>query len=342
MHRIRAVCAVLGFALVATILLPLVVFDFTAADEDFPIVTIHHSGQVHQHETAAQTVGELMQTVGIITTELDRVSYPSGAYIYHGMEIRVNPAIRFYVATDSNAPIQWTVRYGTTVADILAQVQDRYDKAFLYTYELDRQVATRDRLQFTSWRSRYYTEIVEIAYEVIQNHTGAVRYGRTHARQRGVPGEQEVTVNVVYIGGYEDSRTITETYMISVPVDAIYDIGTAQLGALTNPNAPDFHYVRRVRMHATAYCACILCTGRPAYSHLSGVTASGRRVQHGIVAVDTSVIPFGTHLYVEGYGFAVAADRGSAIVGYSIDLFMYNHADALRFGRRDLNVWILN
>jgi len=342
MHTIKAVCAVLAFALIATILLPLVVFDFNAAQEDFPVITVYDFGAMRRHETAAQTVEEFLHDLGMEISELDRVSYPMDSPLYDGMEIRVLRAVPIIVLTDSNLPRSKTVRYGTTVEQIVSIMQEEYDKALLYANELGRAVGQWDRLRFQSWRTRYFTEVEAIPYETIRNYTNAVRAGRTHVRQTGAAGEHEVTVNVVYIGGYEDSRTISDAIMLSEPVAAIYDIGTAPLGALTDPTAEDFHYVRRIRMQATAYCACFRCTGRNPGERLFGVTASGRHVQHGIVAVDRSVIPLGTHLYVGGYGFALAADVGSAIVGNKIDLFMYCHYDALRFGRRYVDVWVLS
>lgn len=342
MHKIKVLMAVPFFALIAIIILPLVVFDFNAANEEFPLVTLHDSGQLFQHETAALTVGDFFNDINVSTTYLDRVSYPMDSPLYDGMVIQINRAVRFSVVIDGNIPRAFEVRYGTTVSEILTQMQEQYDMPFIYANDLERMIVTHDVLRFSSWSSRYYSEIVEVPYEVIENYTGAVRYGRTHVRQRGESGEHEITVNVVYIGGHEDSRTITDEVILIEPISAIIDIGTAQLGALTNTNAPDFHFVRRVRLHATAYCACFTCTGKHPGDPWHGITASGRMVQHGIVAVDTSVIPMGTFLYVEGYGFAIAADRGGAIVGDRIDLFMYNHSDALRFGRRDLNVWILN
>jgi 3D (Asp-Asp-Asp) domain-containing protein len=67
---------------------------------------------------------------------------------------------------------------------------------------------------------------------------------------------------------------------------------------------------------------------------LRGRTASGLPVGHGIVAVDPSVIPFGTRMYVPGYGEAVAADSGSAIRGNVIDLWFPSTAAAYAWGRR--------
>ncbi len=59
------------------------------------------------------------------------------------------------------------------------------------------------------------------------------------------------------------------------------------------------------------------------------------------VAVDSSVIPLGSKVYVEGYGVAIASDTGGAIVGNKIDLFMNSEAECLQFGRRPVTVKIL-
>jgi 3D (Asp-Asp-Asp) domain-containing protein len=72
--------------------------------------------------------------------------------------------------------------------------------------------------------------------------------------------------------------------------------------------------------------------------HLPGRTASGLPVGIGIVAVDPSVIPLGTRMFVPGYGPAVAADVGSAVRGTIIDLWMPSRAKALAWGRRTVTI----
>ncbi|WP_341962987.1 ubiquitin-like domain-containing protein [Planococcus maritimus] len=89
---------------------------------------------------------------------------------------------------------------------------------------------------------------------------------------------------------------------------------------------------------ATAYTAS--CTG------CSGITATGINLKANpglkVIAVDPSVIPLGSKVWVEGYGNAIAGDTGGAIRGNKIDLFMPNRADALAFGRKQVKVKILN
>lgn len=79
----------------------------------------------------------------------------------------------------------------------------------------------------------------------------------------------------------------------------------------------------------------------------TGLTASGTPARHGAVAVDPSVIPLGTELYVQStddwpsYGKAVAEDTGSAIKGNKLDVFYDSHQTAVNFGRRPTFVYVL-
>ncbi|QIW88682.1 putative cell wall-binding peptidase-related domain protein [Bacillus phage P59] len=89
---------------------------------------------------------------------------------------------------------------------------------------------------------------------------------------------------------------------------------------------------------ATAYTA--YCSG------CSGVTATGIDLRANpnqkVIAVDPSVIPLGSKVYVEGYGQAIAGDTGGAIKGHKIDLFIPSRSDALSFGRQTVKVTILD
>lgn len=65
--------------------------------------------------------------------------------------------------------------------------------------------------------------------------------------------------------------------------------------------------------------------------------------RNGTIAADTQFYPFGTRMFIPGYGWGVVEDRGSAIKGASrIDLFHHSHHDAMLWGRRRLKVLVLN
>src|SRR5262249_22561742 len=71
---------------------------------------------------------------------------------------------------------------------------------------------------------------------------------------------------------------------------------------------------------------------------LPGHTSTGLPVGFGVVAVDPAVIPLGTRITIPGYGDGVAADTGSAVTGYTIDLWFPTLADALAWGRRTVTI----
>jgi 3D (Asp-Asp-Asp) domain-containing protein len=107
-----------------------------------------------------------------------------------------------------------------------------------------------------------------------------------------------------------------------------------------------------VTMKTTSYCHCGACCS---YSRLLcwgvqrkksgglrwksiGVTASGREVRPGMIAADRSLYPFGTVMYVPGYGFGVVGDTGGAIKGDHIDLYRPSHRAARAWGVQQLSV----
>ncbi len=93
-------------------------------------------------------------------------------------------------------------------------------------------------------------------------------------------------------------------------------------------------YAAVMTMEATAY----LPTDGDGY----GITATGIPATYGVAAVDPYVIPLGSRLYIPGYGEAIAADTGGAIIGNRIDLCMESYDECMNFGRRNVTVYVLN
>ena len=112
-----------------------------------------------------------------------------------------------------------------------------------------------------------------------------------------------------------------------------------------------------VLIETTAYCKCKKCCGwkrkfgcflfPPVYDSgpnkgkrkKVGITADGRKAKKGIIAADTKYYPFGTIMYIPGYGWGEVHDRGGAIKGRQrIDLFFPSHKKALNWGRKKLKI----
>ncbi len=99
--------------------------------------------------------------------------------------------------------------------------------------------------------------------------------------------------------------------------------------------APEPKYLGKFTL--TAYCSCEKCCGRWA----GGPTKSGTMPEAGrTVAVDTSVIPLGTHIIIDGHEY-VAEDTGSAVRGKHIDIYFDSHDAALNFGKCRADVYIV-
>ena len=92
-----------------------------------------------------------------------------------------------------------------------------------------------------------------------------------------------------------------------------------------------------VIMLATAYCSCASCCA----PYDDGITAMGTEVEEGRTIAGPPEWPLGTKVYIEGMGVYTVEDRGGAIKGNRIDVFMDCHNRALQFGRRRERVWIL-
>ncbi|MGG4019224.1 3D domain-containing protein, partial [Priestia megaterium] len=95
---------------------------------------------------------------------------------------------------------------------------------------------------------------------------------------------------------------------------------------------------KSMTVEATAYTAnCAGCSGTTA----TGVNLKSNPNQR-VIAVDPSVIPLGSKVYVEGYGQAVAADTGGAIKGNRIDVFVSSDSAAQDWGRRSVKITVID
>lgn len=169
-----------------------------------------------------------------------------------------------------------------------------------------------------------------IAYPLIRQADPKIQAGLEQVEQSGQDGSKRVTYQVRYEDGQEVARTVVNETVIKEPIPAQIRSGSRGTDA---SRGLGLRFSRMITMEATAYL--------PSDGEGHGITYSGIPARYGVVAVDPRVIPLGTRVYVPGYGVALAADTGGAIKGNRIDLCMEVARDAWNFGRRMVEVYIL-
>jgi len=136
--------------------------------------------------------------------------------------------------------------------------------------------------------------------------------------QAGAPGVRRKLTRVRYENGVEVARVAEAEAQVQNPIPQIIGYGTnIVIRTLDTPDGT-IEYWRAFTMYATSYAAKF--TNRTPGTSSYGRTASGKILTKGLVAIDRTMMPFGTQMYVPGYGFAEAADTGSGVRGRFIDL----------------------
>lgn len=181
--------------------------------------------------------------------------------------------------------------------------------------------------------------------------------------QKGLPGIGEKIMLAYYKDGKATSVVEVQRKIVKAPVPQIVEEGSAfvltsrfipanerpvtsqnkvggaietpQSKLLSSPPKTVLNKEEFLSMTATAYTP-YFCGGSK-----SGKTATGIKAKKGVVAVDPRVIPLGTKLYIPGYGYALAADTGSAIKGRRIDLCFNTRGEVSRFGKKKIKVYIV-
>jgi len=172
------------------------------------------------------------------------------------------------------------------------------------------------------------TEPIELPAPILYVEDTTLRGGQRAVRQFGRAGAGERTKVTYARDGVVTLEKFTNERVVEQPVPEIVAVwpGAVPAGAL----------IART-MVATAYEPGPRSCGR----HADGITATGVPARRGVIAVDPRVIPLGSTVYVEGYGYALAADVGGAIKGNKIDLCYATVRECLQFGRRKVLMWVV-
>ncbi len=176
---------------------------------------------------------------------------------------------------------------------------------------------------------RIDTEAIPFATRQVSDPSLAT--GTTVVDAPGTAGAHSLVIELQLVDGVVvDTTQLSESTL--QPAERVVRIGSKSAPAPVAapaplPADPTVNYRQKIDGSATSYC-------------LTGRTATGTQAGPGSIAVDPSVIPLGSHLYVPGYGYGYAVDTGGAIKGTLIDVWLTCDA-AIRWGRRPVTIYVL-
>ena len=181
------------------------------------------------------------------------------------------------------------------------------------------------------------TEQVEIPYETVTKKSAGTSTNTTNkVLQQGKNGLKEVTYKIKYQNDVEIEKTQLSEKVITEPVNKIVQVNkvtsrsgtTTRAAVATAATTTSGTQVYKI----TAYCSCAKCCGKA-----TGRTAMGTKATAGRTVAASGKFAFGTKLNINGHVYTVE-DRGGAIIGNKLDIFVNSHAEALAWGVRYLPV----
>lgn len=288
-------------------------------------VTLVVDGKSSKVITVPVTVESALKLAGISLSKFDYSSKPLASKITSKDVIRITRAVPVTLVADGKSNKVITVP--VTVKSVLKLAGISLGKFDYASKSLTSKIVANETIKITRVTRTFVKRRSVLNSLEERRPDPSLEKGITHIVRKGSDGVSEKTVRITYEDGKEIDRAIIESKIIKKPVSRLIAMGTL---SSVSRGGSRVNFERTVVVEATAY------------THTGYRTASGAYPEVGMIAVDPRVIPMGSKVYVEGYGFARAKDTGGAIKGNRIDLFMDNYSNAIRWGRRTVKVYIVD
>lgn len=322
-------------------------------------VVIYADGKTQTVTRTGGTVEDALQEAGVTVGQDDTLNYEKDEPLFDKMHIRVTRMMKVNITADGQ-----TQEYETSAQTVEAALK----KCGVQLGEKDRVQPERtekvkDGMAITVQRVEVKEEkkTEEVAFETEYQDTSSLYVGETQVKTAGVKGEKEVTYQVTYVDGQEESREAVSEEVTKEPVPEVVLRGTLEKEEepSTDTSAPDVSGGNGtgnvagtfVDMYGNTVSYSSMLSGTcTAYSVPGGTTSLGWDAVYGVVAVDPNIIPYGTKMYITSpdgsvvYGYGVAGDTGGACMAGDIiaDLCYNTVEECSQIGRRTMNIYILS
>lgn len=317
---------------------------------------IEHDGKTTSVTMASGSVADALDKAGITVANDEKVSPSLTTEVDKNTKIVINKTVNITV-TVSGETDSYEVPKGT-VKEALQSLDIGYKKADKLNVKANAKVYDGMEVNVTKVTVKNVKKTKTIDFDTKVTKDSSMKKGTSVITQYGVEGKKVVTKKCTYEDGVLVSSKVVSTKVTKKPVPQKKTIGTKVTKKKTTKktnsytsggsnnggntfvdnNGNTVSYKKIITGSGTAYTA-------PAGSG----TATGKLAQVGGVAVNPSIIPYGSKLYIKAsdgsyvYGYATAVDTGGALMDGSaiVDLFMDSYADCAAFGRRNVTIYVL-
>lgn len=342
--RRKRIAALVTLTAVVTVTLGTV---YNASAKEITITEINEFTGLNESQTVKTRSGnveEVLEEHGLNVGETDRLNVPTEKPVTNNDDIVITRGKRVTIKVGG---------YEDTVTVTKADVKDALVEAGYVPGEYDQINSNGDTIELVSVSrtDEVTTETIERGIEYVDDPE--LPKGQEAVVDEGQDGVKEIQHKVTYHDGEETAReTLSESVTVE-PRNKVIARGTATptpapvSASKSSKSSVDdnggsvngYKYKKKITMTATAYSTS------PSENGGYGVSAMGNTLGYGIVAVDPSIVPLGSKVYVTSpdgswtYGVASAEDTGGAIKGNRIDLCY--PSNAIAFGRRSCVVYVL-
>ena len=296
---------------------------------------------------------------GLSIGENDHVSPDLHTGLEPNMNILIERRNKIFVNADGRVK-DYTVPVGLNFGEALKFAEVPLYESDIISEDLSAPVTNGAEVTIKRVGNRNSITTEKIAYKTIRKNVDYLDEGVTKVSVKGVNGEREVVVKETIINGEVVKSEEIQNKVTVKPVNEVILVGTkkknqtvqvfsgsskasssnnTKVGNLTDSKGTNLTYTKVLTGSGTAY------TAGP-----GARTSTGTQPKHGTVAVNPSIIPYGTKMYIVAedgsfvYGYATAEDTGGALRQGTalVDLYMDSTQACINFGRRNVKVYILN
>ncbi len=229
-----------------------------------------------------------------------------------------------------------------TVGDLMETLDDVISADYVLQGDISKSTELTKNMviDLTSITEKKTTKTETIAYDTEIRENPDLEEGKEKVLQEGEDGELSIITKENYSGAKLISSEVVGELVTKEAKNKIIERGTKkeELPIVELKKEPANITVSAAGNNSLNVVATGYTPGDPG---CTGITYTGTKASRGTIAVDPKVIPFGTKLYIPGYGYGVAADTGGAIKGNKIDLCYETRAEALNWGIKNITVYVV-